>query len=67
MNLLSARMRHKKFTEERRSRGRESRGHGGRRPGGWVLRGESKRAKAKEEEEDFKTEFDVACSKELAS
>ena len=54
MNLPSARKRHKKFTEE--GRGHEKQ------------RGRAEGAEwRKQEEEDFKTEFDVACSKELAS
>ena len=54
MNLPSARKRHKKFTEE--GKGTRSREGGGAE---W--------RKQEEEEKDFKTEFDVACSKELAS
>ena len=52
MNLPSARKRHKKFTEGHE----KQRGRGGAE---W--------RKQEEEEKDFKTEFDVACSKELAS
>ena len=66
MNLPSARKRHKKFTEGRMS-------HEGGREGGraaaaaGVPTAEWRKQVRERKEEDFKTEFDVACSKELAS
>ena len=63
MNLPSTRKGHKKFTEGRMSHegGRER----GPRPG--VPTAEWRKQVRERKEEDFKTEFDVACSKELAS